>query len=205
MSKSKGNTISIRDLVTEHGADPMALRLLLLSTHYRKMLNFTLGALHQAESSLQRIRDFNYELETSSFPAGDASGVEALVRDTEAEFVSGLCDDLNISTALSSIFGLIKKANILISRGEVSKKGAALLGESVRSWDRVLGILPVPEQQILPDDIKRRIEEREQARAAKDFERADSIRDELLARGIVLEDTTEGVRWKTIQPVLPKK
>ncbi len=205
MSKSKGNTISIRELTTEHGADPMALRLLLLSTHYRKMLNFTFDALHQAESSLQRIRDFLYELETRSFPEGDTAPVEDLLRAGEAEFESGLGDDLNISTALSAIFGLIKKANILLSREEVSAKGAVLLGETVHSWDRVLGILPAREPQALPDEIRHKIDERERARAAKDFARADSIRDELLARGIALEDAKEGVRWKTVPPPRPKK
>ncbi len=205
MSKSKGNTVSIRELTTEHGADPMALRLMLLSTHYRKMLNFTLDALHQAESSLQRMRDFLFELESRSFPEGDSTRVEDLVRSGNTEFESGLSDDLNISTALSAIFGLIKRANILLARGEISAKGAVLLGEAVRSWDRVLGILPVQEQHVLPDEIKHWIDEREQARASKDFARADTIRDELLARGIVLEDTKEGVRWKAVPVALPKK
>jgi cysteinyl-tRNA synthetase len=205
MSKSRGNTISIRELLTEHGADPMALRLLLLSTHYRKMLNFTLEALHQAESSLQRMRDFLYELETRSFPEGDSARVEDLISSGEAEFESGLSDDLNISTALSAVFGLIKRANILLAREEISAKGAVLLGKAVRSWDRVLGILPDREPQVLPDEIKHWIDERERARAAKDFARADSIRDKLLGRGIALEDTKDGVRWKAVPSVPPKK
>jgi len=205
MSKSKGNTVSIHELTADHGVDPMALRLLLLSTHYRKMLNFTFDALHQAESSLQRLRDFLYELETRSFPEGNPAPVEALIRSAGAEFEAGLSDDLNISTALSAVFGFVKRANRLLSREEVSAKGSVLLDEAVRSWDRVLGILPPREQRILPDEIKLRIDERERARAEKDFARADSIRDDLLARGIALEDTKEGVRWKAVPPVLPKK
>ncbi|MFA9454924.1 MAG: DALR domain-containing protein, partial [Candidatus Aminicenantaceae bacterium] len=204
MSKSKGNTISVQDLTTQQGVDPMALRMLLLSTHYRKMLNFTSDALHQAESSLQRIRDFLYELGTQSFPEGGLSGVETMVREAESGFVSGLSDDLNISTALSAVFGMIKKANILMSRGEVSHKGAMRLKSAIQSWDRVLGILSDRGQQTLPADLQQRIDQREQARVSKDFALADRIRDELLAQGIVLEDTKEGVRWKTIPSSPPK-
>jgi len=204
MSKSKGNTISVQDLTTQQGVAPMALRMLLLSTHYRKMLNFTSDALHQAESSLQRIRDFLFELGTQSFSEGGLSGVETLIREAESGFVSGLSDDLNISTALSAVFGMIKKANILLSRGEVSHKGAMRLRSAIQSWDSVLGVLSDRGQQTLPADLQQRIDQREQARVSKDFALADRIRDELLAQGIILEDTKEGVRWKTI-PSSPSK
>ncbi len=205
MSKSKGNTISILELTTQQGADPMAIRMLLLSTHYRKMLNFTSDALHQAETSLQRIRDFLYELETRSFPEGHIGDVEALVQEAEAGFVSGLSDDLNISTALSSLFGMIKKANILLSRDEVTKQGSDHLMSAILSWDGVLGLLTDERAKDLPAGLQQKIDQREQARVSKDFALADLLRGELLSLGIVLEDTKEGVRWKRAPASPPGK
>ncbi len=199
MSKSKGNTLAIRELIEKHGAEPMAIRLLLLSTHYRKMLNFTFDALEQAASALQRIRDFLFELESRTFPNGDDTATSRLVDSARKDFISGLGDDLNISTALSSVFGLIKNAHIGISKREISHQGAALLKAALLDWDTVLGVLPDQGPQMLPEEIERRIADREKARAARDYGLADSIRDELLAQGIALEDTPEGVRWKTIK------
>jgi cysteinyl-tRNA synthetase len=205
MSKSKGNTIAIRDLTEQRGTDPAALRLLLLSTHYRKMLNFTFEALHQAESSLQRIRDFLTTLETEPLTPGESPAAAALVSEAVKKFDAGLSDDLNISQSLSAVFGLIKEGNILLSREEVSQESARLMTETIRAWDAVLGILPPISEEILPEEIQRRIESRQEARAAKDYARADRIRDELLSLGIVLEDTRDGVRWKRTAVRSPKE
>jgi cysteinyl-tRNA synthetase len=199
MSKSLGNTLSLRELMGEHGADPMAIRLLLLSTHYRKMLNFTFEALRQAEAALQRIHAFLIELETRTFPEGDHGRIDKMAHRADQDFIAGLSDDLNISTSLSALFGLIKQANVLLAQDSVSRSGAERLKDTLRSWDRVLGVLPPQDERILPDDIMRKIKEREEARAAKNYDHADRIRDELLARGIVLEDTKEGVRWKRVR------
>jgi cysteinyl-tRNA synthetase len=205
MSKSRGNTLAIRDLIEKHGADPMAVRLLLLSTHYRKMLNFTYDALEQAASALQRIRDFLFELEARPFPDGEDTSTSSLVDSAHKDFVSGLGDDLNISAALSAVFGLIKSANIGISKREITKQSASLLKETIYNWDLVLGLLPEQEPQMLTDEIERRIDERKKARASRDYALSDSIRDELLAQGISLEDTPEGVRWKTVKPASKQK
>ena len=204
MSKSKGNTITIRDLTEQRGTDPAALRLLLLSTHYRKMLNFTFEALHQAESSLQRIRDFLTNLQAEPHDPGESPAVAALVSDAARKFSDGLSDDLNISQALSAVFGLIKEGNILVSRGEVPQASARLMSDTIRAWDEVLGILPPAAEDILTEEIQRRIEARQEARAAKDYAEADRIRDELLSLGIVLEDTRDGVRWKRTAARPPK-
>jgi cysteinyl-tRNA synthetase len=199
MSKSMGNTVGLQDIIEEHGVDPMAVRLMLLSTHYRKMLNFTREALQQASASLKRIRDFVLQLETGSFPEGPAHGVMKLVDESRGMFEEGLDDDLNISTSLSGVFGLIKNANILINRGKLTGSGAIKLTEAFRSWDTVLGVLPEAGDRSLPEDIGRKIQERESARKSGNFALADKIRNELLEEGIALEDTREGVRWKFIK------
>ena len=204
MSKSKGNTLAIRELIDNHGADPMAVRLLLLSAHYRKMLNFTFAALEQAGSALQRIRDFLFDLESRSFPEEEDKFTSGLVDSARKDFVSGLGDDLNISAALSAVFGLIKNANIAISEKKITRQGADLLQKTIHDWDLVLGLLPEQELQNLTDEIERKIDEREKARSSRDYVLADSIRDELMAQGIALEDTPEGVRWKPVPPASSK-
>ena len=156
-------------------------------------------ALRQAEAALQRIHAFLIELETRTFPKGDHGRIDKMAHRADQDFIAGLSDDLNISTSLSALFGLIKQANVLLEQDSVSRSGAERLKETLRSWDRVLGVLPPQDERILPDDIVRKIQEREEARAAKNYDHADRIRDELLARGIVLEDTKEGVRWKRIR------
>jgi leucyl-tRNA synthetase len=95
MSKSKGNFYTLRDLL-EKNVDPMTLRLLLLSTHYRKMLNFTFAALNQAQSSLQRIKDFLFELKSRSFKKGKSQTISRLIENARKKFIDGLSDDLNI-------------------------------------------------------------------------------------------------------------
>lgn len=199
MSKSRGNTIILRELIDGRKADPMAIRLLLLSTQYRKMLNFTYDALDQAHASLRRIKDFIYELENTSFPDGEKQSVGQVIEDMKKSFVKGLCDDLNISVSLTAIFEAIKKGHVLLSRKNIHKVDAANMLMAFRSVDEVLGILQDRYDTELPRDTVLKIEEREKARLAKDFATADKIRQELLEEGIVLEDTKDGTRWKRIK------
>jgi cysteinyl-tRNA synthetase len=196
MSKSKGNIITIDELVTQHGADPMALRLLLLSTHYRKMLNFTFDALIQAEVSLKRIKDFLYELKNQVFKKGKNQDIHTLVEKTKQDFTQGLCDDLNISAALSAVFGMIKDVNNLLLRGEVLSQDAAEIMSLLDGINQVLGVIPEEKDQTLTEKIQRKIEKREKAREDKNYALADKIRDDLFSQGIILEDTKDGVRWK---------
>jgi cysteinyl-tRNA synthetase len=199
MSKSKGNTIVLRDLIDGRKADPMAIRLLLLSTHYRKMLNFTYDALDQAHASLRRIRDFIYDLENTSFPDGEKQSVGQIIEDMKKSFVKGLSDDLNISVSLTAVFEAIKKGHELLSRKNIHKVDAENMLMAFRSVDEVLGILQDQYDEDLPRNTVLKIEEREKARLAKDFATADKIRGELLEEGIVLEDTKDGTRWKRIK------
>jgi len=195
MSKSKGNYYTIKDLLAK-GFNPLAIRFLLLSTHYRKQLNFTLEALEQAVSSVQRISDFQYELLNHNFPEGENKDVLRLIEDGISRFTSGLSDDLNISVALTSTFDMIKKANILIIKNKLYQKDAKRLAAALNRMDEVLGVLPLKETADLSDKIKEKIRLREKARADKNFKLADQIRDDLLKEGIILEDTVNGVRWK---------
>lgn len=195
MSKSKGNQFTLRDLL-EKNIDPLALRFLLLSTHYRKMLNFTFKFLSQAQASLQRIWDFLYELQNHPFQEGENKDITKLIDETRQNFIAGLSDDLNVSMALTALFEMIKKANILISQGKVYQKDAENLVSALYSLDHVLVILPEVEKTELPAEVRGKLELRDKARSEKNYALADKIRQELLDQGIELEDTKDGVRWK---------
>ena len=195
MSKSKGNFYTLRDLL-KRNLDTSALRFLLLSTHYRKMFNFTFDALEQASASLQRIKDFLYELENRSFEEGENKRISKLINDMNKKFKRGLSDDLNISVALTAIFEMIRKVNTLIFQGKVYRTDAENLVSSIRSLDQVLAVLPKEKEMGLPSEMMNRIEKREKARQENNYKLADEIRKELLQQGIVLEDTKDGVRWK---------
>jgi cysteinyl-tRNA synthetase len=198
MSKSKGNHFTLRDL-RQKQADPLDIRFLLLSTHYRKVLNFTFEALDQAKASVQRIKDFLYELESRSFPAGDSPSIKKLIQRAQDKFIGGLSDDLNISVALTALFELIKKANILIMEEKIRAGDAEALSAFVYRLDGVLAVLPPKQAPTLEVAVSEKIQVREKARAEKDYALADRIRQELLQSGVILEDTKEGVRWKVIK------
>jgi cysteinyl-tRNA synthetase len=220
MSKSKGNFFTLRDLLARN-INPLALRFLLLSTHYRKTLNFTFEALDQAAASLLRINEFAGELKSSRFPEGQTQAVGKAITEAEKKFMAGLSDDLNISVSLTALFSLIKQMNILISQGKIKNKDAEKLTAFIDSANTVLGVITptlkihVAEDiklaaeiketaqvqaqlQVLPAETLEKIKAREKARAEKNFRLADQIRKELEGQGILLEDTKDGVRWKIL-------
>ncbi|MFW6134935.1 MAG: cysteine--tRNA ligase [Elusimicrobiota bacterium] len=198
MSKSKGNYYTLRDLI-DKGVNPLDLRFLMLSTHYRKMLNFSFEALEQSKISLKRIKDFIYELENRSFKDGENPKVKKIVNGFLQSFKNGLSNDLNISVALASLFEMIKKVNILLLNDQIFDKDAKKIKETIYHIDNVLGVLPAQKDQLIPEEIQKMIDERDKARVNKDYNRADKIRQDLLDKGIVLEDTKDGVRWKKIE------
>ncbi len=198
MSKSKGNFYTLRDLL-QRNIDPMAIRLLLLSTHYRRMLNFTLEALSQANASLQRMKDFLFELKNRPFKEGENKKISALIRKTKQKFISGLSDDLNISVALSALFEMIRKVNILMNEGQVYKRDAENLNSFFKFTDQILAVLPPEKEEALSIEFQEKIKLREKARAEKNYALADKIRVELHEKGILLEDTEDGVRWKKVK------
>ncbi|MGQ9673350.1 MAG: cysteine--tRNA ligase [Candidatus Aminicenantales bacterium] len=217
MSKSRGNQYNLRDLLSRK-VDPLALRFLLLSTHYRKTLNFTFEALSQAENSLQRIKDFIYELRTRPLEAGKTDLIFKWIEQAKQRFIKGLSDDLNISLSLTALFDLIRKVNILMAEKKLGQDGARAVLDLLHNLDQVLAVLPTAEGGLIKEDILERLAQSEKpgrsgeiplpadviekivrrfrARAAKDYEQADEIRRDLVEQGILLEDTREGVRWK---------
>lgn len=196
MSKSKGNFHTLRDLIEIRGVDPAVLRMFLVSTHYRKVLNFTFDALDQAAAALKRIKDFVYELEHRTFPAGGTSAAAPLLAEAAARFREGMEDDLNVSAAFTALFDLIRKANALIQEEKIGAGEAENILSFVYQVDGVLAVLPERREETIGDDLRAKIEERERARKARDWAAADRIRKELLEAGIILEDAKDGIRWK---------
>ena len=195
MSKSKGNFFLLDDLLRKR-SDPAAVRYLFLSVPYRQKLNFTWDALDAAAAAVQRLRNADANLADYARRRGEGAegGADPLAETLAGAFDEALADDLNTARALGALFDWVREINQAIDAGAFSRDGAAKAREALRSADAVLGIL-LPEE-ILPADIEALIEERLDARRRKDFARSDAIRNDLLARGIVLEDTPQGTRWK---------
>ncbi len=191
MHKSVGNVVYLRDLLGQ-GWDPLTIRLFFFSARYRDGIDLTEAGLEQARSQLQRLQDFVERL--ASVPAGSASKRD-LSRDMLSAFEAALDDDLNTPEAMASIFTLVKRANALIDAGELGGDGAASLLDALRRINTVLGVLRF-EKEALPPDLAALVERRDAARRSRDYAESDRIRKVLLARGIVVEDTPSGTKWK---------
>ncbi len=199
MSKSLGNTYTIPDVVAK-GFRPSAVRYLLLSAHYRKQLNFTWESLGSAEKALQRLTDCLARLDLVTAPGSHPNLAAQIARAREA-FAAALRDDLNTAAALGAVFELVSAVNAAIDTGDVGLDDVAAIREAFDDVDRVLGVLSLRrvEDECPPvpvDEIERLIEERHAARRRRDFAAADRIRDDLAARGVLLEDSPTGTRWK---------
>lgn len=193
MSKSLGNFYTLRDLL-DQGHEPREIRYLLLATHYRKLLNFTFEGLAQAKQSLKRIDDFIFTLNGLSPAEGENEQITKLVQESEKAFQEQMDNDFNISGALGVLFEFIHQVNV--KQNELKRKDIEHVLAFMDRIDTVLGILKKEDQGMLDEEIEARITERNQARKEKNWALADQIRDELKAKGIVLIDTPDGVRWK---------
>ena len=202
MSKSLNNTYTIPEIVAK-GFRPSAIRYLLLSGHYRKQLNFSWAGLTQAEESLRRVTDFLARLESLSANPSKAPnpGVAARLQTAQGVFADAMKDDLNTAEALAAVFDLVRSLNSSIDIGELGTSDRPVIREAFEGFDRVLGVLSLrraeDERPPVPvDEIERKIEERNAARGRRDFAAADAIRQDLAARGILLEDSGGLTRWK---------
>mgnify|MGYP001032914594 FL=1 len=199
MSKSLGNFFTIRDIGEKYPLQ--VIRFFILSAHYRSPLNFSDTLVESAKASLERILNAVSRLEdmTETAPERELSEEEKQIEQKLTEYVAkfeqAMEDDLNTADAISAIFELVKFTNSNVTSDNAKAIVTKAL-DTIRQLCDVLGIITKVEKEILDSDIEALIEERQAARKAKNFARADEIRDTLAEQGIILEDTREGVKWK---------
>jgi cysteinyl-tRNA synthetase len=195
MSKSLGNFFTLRDLL-EKGYPGVVVRYLLISTHYRQQLNFTFDGLDAAKKALERLWDF-YDNVSQVKGGSDNPEVTELIKTAKSRFTEALDDDLNISPALAAVFDFVRDINRLMAENRLSDNDAKQVLETIDGFDSVLGFMKREEaDQDIEQEIEDLIQQRIDARKNKDFATADKIRDDLLDRGIILEDTPQGTKWK---------
>ncbi len=199
MSKSLGNFRTVREISAQY--DLQVLRFFMLSAHYRSPLNFSADLMEASRNGLERIVN---AAENLKYLSGNAKTADMSREETEAlakteeyvkAFEAAMDDDFNTADAIASVFDLVKYCNTTAGEDSSAAYAKGLL-EVLERLCNVLGLIVVKETEMLDEDIEALIEERQAARKAKNFARADEIRDELAARGIILEDTREGVKWK---------
>lgn len=195
MSKSKGNFFTFRDL-REQGYSALAIRYLLLSVPTRKQLNFTFEGLQGAESTVERLRNFRQLVNEAKTGPGSDETIAAKIAGAVVEFERSMDDDFNTAAALAAIHDLVREINTLMSGDRLLSDDRAAVLDAIKRFDSVLGIFGNEEAEILDAEIEALIEERNEARRNRNFARSDEIRDLLSEKGIILEDTKDGVRWK---------
>ncbi len=201
MSKSEGNFFTVREISEKYSLQ--VLRFFMLSAHYRSQINFSRDLMEASKNGLERITTAVYNLEhlLETAPSRDITEEEknilAEIEGYSAKFDAAMDDDFNTADAISAIFEMVKTANSKVSSGN-SKEMIARVLERIVLLSDILGIKVKKEEELLDEAIERLIEERQDARKNRDFARADEIRKLLLGKGIVLEDTREGVRWKRV-------
>ena len=197
MSKSKGNFFTVRDILKDYSGE--VIRFFLLSGHYRSPINFSDTLMEQAKAGLERLHtcreNLNFQIKEGKAGELDKSEQDTLkeLEIYENEFKSSMDDDLNTADGISAIFQMVTAINKEIVNGS-SKAFAKEALEKMMALCSVLGLLQDDEEEDFGEDIMKMVNERQEARKAKDFKRADEIRDELAARGITLKDTPQGVQ-----------
>jgi cysteinyl-tRNA synthetase len=222
MSKSEGNFYTLRDLLLK-GYKASAIRLALISVPYRRQLNFTFDSLVDATNAIERLRTFHDRLAKGSFEAGESAALQSAAQRAEAEYFAALGNDLNTAEARAPIFDLVRAANTAMDQGHLRAGDRDAVLAVLEKFDRVFDVIEdhdadptrraiewareagreadvAPEllaRQGLSDaDVEALLAERAQAKKLRNFARADQIRNELTERGIVIEDSKDGVRWK---------
>jgi cysteinyl-tRNA synthetase len=222
MSKSEGNFYTLRDLLLK-GYKASAIRLALISVPYRRQLNFTFDSLVDATNAIERLRTFHDRLTKGNFEAGESAALQSAAQRAEAEYFAALGNDLNTAEARAPIFDLVRAANTAMDQGHLRAGDRDAVLAVLEKFDRVFDVIEdhdadptrraiewareagreadvAPEllaRQGLSDaDVEALLAERAQAKKLRNFARADQIRNELTERGIVIEDSKDGVRWK---------
>jgi cysteinyl-tRNA synthetase len=213
MSKSLGNYFTLRDVLAK-GYPPEAIRYLLASVPYRKQLNFTFDGLKSAIAAIERLRNFKLRLDTDSYPEGLSDAVASRTAAAIQAFRDSLNDDLNTAGALGAVFDYVRDANSAMDSGDFRSGNKAATNDLLNLFDSVFDVLRktavtaaggstvdgdssgAAGAYLSDSAVESSIAERTAAKKARDFARADQIRDQLLEQGIVLEDTRSGVRWK---------
>ena len=225
MSKSLGNFYTLRDLVLK-GHKPSSIRYLLTSVPYRTQLNFTFGGLKQAAVSVERLRNFRQRLTARSFPQGSNPEMQTLARETVDGIQAALDDDLNTAQAQAAIFEMVRSANSALDSGNIKKDDAQPMLAALEKFDGVFAVLndddgpkmkqvfdwaqsegrekdisaelrdAVQSGQLSDADIEKKVGEMEAARRSRNFKVSDTLRAELTAAGIIIENTKDGVRWR---------
>src|SRR5713101_1380650 len=225
MSKSLGNFFTIRDLVLR-GHKPSSIRWLLTQVPYGNQLNFTFDGLKSAASSVEKLRNFRFRLTSTQFPAGANPQMTQLADETTAQIKSALDDDLNTAEAQAAMFDMLRKANTALDAGEVRQEDVKPLLGALEKFDEIFGVLKDDDQpkmkvilewaraegrekeispelleiagsaQLADEQVNQKLAEMEAARKARNFKESDAIRAELVAAGIIVENTKDGVRWR---------
>ncbi|SFK52684.1 cysteinyl-tRNA synthetase [Halobacillus dabanensis] len=198
MSKSLGNFILAHDLVKKH--DPQVIRFFMLSVQYRHPINFSDELLKGAKSSFDRIKNAYENIQyrkttTVSLQENQDEWLDK-ISDYKEQFIKEMDDDFNTANAISVLFDLTKTANLYLQEDQTHEEVLSAFEKLFEELTSVLGIELKVQDELLDEEIDALIEERKQARKNRDFERADQIRDELKDRNIILEDTSQGTRWK---------
>ncbi|MBI3940543.1 MAG: cysteine--tRNA ligase [Acidobacteria bacterium] len=197
MSKSKGNFYTLRDLL-DKGFDPLAIRYLLLSTHYRKPLNFTLEGILQAAAALRSLNNFLLLVRTCRDAAAGNPRIGEILQQALARFESAMDDNLNISGALGAVFDARYDLNALAESQGLFAGDRERILTTFGKFNALLDSLDLEGEDTTDAQVRELIQARSDARRNRDFKRADEIRGQLLQRGVILEDTRDGVRWKRI-------
>jgi cysteinyl-tRNA synthetase len=197
MSKSLGNFYTLRDLL-EMGYQPETIRYLLTSVPHRKKLNFTFEGLKAAAKSIERLRDFEFRLTSSKLPAGRNEELTARSEAAIQQFEESMDDDLNTAEALAAVFEYVRAMNTALDENLYLEENRWESGRVLEVFDTVFDVLKPSESaaELGDPEVEAKIEERNRAKKGRDFQLADAIRAELLEKGIVIEDTKDGVRWK---------
>lgn len=197
MSKSLGNFKTVREIADVYGYE--VIRYFLISSHYRSPINYNLEIIEQCKSALERLyncrESLDFAIKNAKADIADDEEILALIDSRKEQFINSMDDDLNTADGIAAVFDLVSDINTKIINKEVSKNVCQKAADMFDELTGVLGLVYNRKSNDINDDIEKLIEERQQARANKDWATADRIRDELKAQGITLKDTPQGVTW----------